>query len=221
MPTFGTLVVLKKGGAPGPHFPIRRRNCVFGSLVECEICIKRDEVQERHARIEVQGVSNFFYILNLANDGGVLINDVAMSGGQKLQLADKDVITICGRKFSIEIPGMNQLLLHTLHDTYSILADIVDKENVSENVGLATPGKYHPPFTSLISPISHLIVHNTHNLTSLPMTPHTYHHTTPHHTTPHHTTPHHNQHSIHIHVLTLTQETKRKRKTSRRRRTDP
>lgn len=110
--TFGKLVILKKGGAPGPEFPIKRRTCAFGSRDDSEICIKRDEVKERHAKIEVQAVTNLLYITNLAYEGGVLINDVAMPASQKQQLADKDVITICGRKFLVEIPGMNSPPTH-------------------------------------------------------------------------------------------------------------
>lgn len=99
-------MILRKGGGNGPEFPVKRRTCVFGSTEDCEIMIKRNEVQEQHAKIEVQAVSNLFYITNLAYAGGVLINEKEMAASQKLQLAHKDVITICGRKFMVDIPGM-------------------------------------------------------------------------------------------------------------------
>jgi len=122
MPTYAKIVVLRKGVATGSEFLLRKRTCTIGSVKDCEICIKRDEVQEKHAKIEVQNVSNFLYITNIAYNGGVLVNEKEMLANQKLQLANKDVITVCGRSFLVDIPE-----------------DLGNKENTSENVGLATP----------------------------------------------------------------------------------
>lgn len=111
---YGRLVILKKAGGLGPVFPLKRRTCMFGSAETSEICIKRDEVRDKHAKVEAQPVSNLLFITNLAYDNGVLVNDVAMTTNQKLQLADKDVITICGRNFLVEAPGMlvSSILIH-------------------------------------------------------------------------------------------------------------
>lgn len=113
--TFGKLVIIKKDGSHGPEFPLKQRIYAIGSKEDCDICIKKEDVKDRHAEIEVkmEEDANHVYITNLANDGGVLINDVSMHGGQTQQMVDKDVITISERKIVVEIPGMNFPSLHS------------------------------------------------------------------------------------------------------------
>ena len=67
--------------------------------------MKNTEIEERHARIEVQSVTNRMFVVNMASDDSVYINDKPVPSKQRHQLADKDVISIKGRKFMVEIVG--------------------------------------------------------------------------------------------------------------------
>lgn len=114
---YANIVVLKKNGNPtGRAFPLKRRTCVVGSDKErADICLLRDEVWDKHAKIEVQADTNFLFITNLAYFSGVMVNDVGMTEYQKLKLEDKDVITICGRSFRVELPPFPELKFTGLH----------------------------------------------------------------------------------------------------------
>lgn len=111
MPEYGKLVILKKGDAEGPIFPLRRRVCVFGNSQEVDISIKRDDVLATHARIDIQPHSSNIHITNVAGDGAVLINKTPLSASQRYLLSNKDVINIRGRQFRLEINRMLLILL--------------------------------------------------------------------------------------------------------------
>jgi hypothetical protein len=112
MTLFGYVAIIKSNGEPNSKkFPLKHRYCVFGRHPQCEVLMNKDDIEEKHARIEVQHVTNRMFIVNLSNDDNVLLNSVPVPAKQKRQLADKDMISIKGRRFMVEIIGMTLFLI--------------------------------------------------------------------------------------------------------------
>ncbi|KAJ6668983.1 hypothetical protein lerEdw1_007792 [Lerista edwardsae] len=96
MPLFGEIVVIKRNGTDGTHFPLTANSCLFGRKKECDIRIQLPQVSKEHCKIEVN-----------ENKEAMLINLSAVNptqlNGSILQhptcLKHKDVLTITDRSF--------------------------------------------------------------------------------------------------------------------------
>ncbi len=108
---YGNIKVIKPNGKPGGIFPLKRRFCTFGTGDFCDISVNIEGIKEKHARIDVQPLTNSFYITNLADDGGVLVNDKPIPSKHKAHVENKDEIVLQGRKFVVEIFGVLSIFI--------------------------------------------------------------------------------------------------------------
>ena len=53
MPLYGKIVVIKRNGEDGAHFPLVQAACHFGRSNDCDIRIQLPMVSKEHARIDV------------------------------------------------------------------------------------------------------------------------------------------------------------------------
>lgn len=53
MPLYGKIIVIKRNGADGAHFPLTTTSCLFGRSNECDIRIQLPNVSKEHCRIDV------------------------------------------------------------------------------------------------------------------------------------------------------------------------
>jgi pSer/pThr/pTyr-binding forkhead associated (FHA) protein len=100
---FGNLIVLKKSGEEGGMCEMKNDVLLIGRDPEkCDIEIRLPEASRMQARLTVDEYRQV-WIENLSqtNPLGTLLNDERCDGQPHL-LANKDIITICGRRFRFE-----------------------------------------------------------------------------------------------------------------------
>ena len=100
---FGNLIVLKKSGEEGGMCEMKNNVLLIGRDPEkCDIQIRLPEVSKMQARLTADEYRQV-WIENLSqtNPLGTLLNDERCDGQPHL-LANKDIITICGRRFRFE-----------------------------------------------------------------------------------------------------------------------
>ena len=100
---FGNLIVLKKSGEEGGMCEMKENVLLIGRDPEkCDIQIRLPEVSKMQARLTADEYRQV-WIENLSqtNPLGTLLNDERCDGQPHL-LANKDIITICGRRFRFE-----------------------------------------------------------------------------------------------------------------------
>ena len=50
---YDRIVVIKRSGADGAHFPLTSESCVFGRAADSDIRIQLPGVADRHCRVDV------------------------------------------------------------------------------------------------------------------------------------------------------------------------
>ncbi|KAM8806056.1 proliferation marker protein Ki-67 [Eudromia elegans] len=101
MPLFGKIIVIKRNGTDGIHFPLTASSCLFGRKTECDIRIQLPQVSKEHCKIEVNE-NKEAVLTNLS-----AVNPTQLNGGcfqQPVPLKHGDVLTIIDRSFRFEYP---------------------------------------------------------------------------------------------------------------------
>ncbi|KAM7169547.1 proliferation marker protein Ki-67 isoform 2-T4 [Macrochelys suwanniensis] len=101
MPLFGKIVVIKRNGTDGIHFPLTASSCLFGRKTECDIRIQLPQVSKEHCKIEVNENKEAI-LINLST-----VNPTQLNGNsfqQPAHLKHGDVFTIVDRSFRFEYP---------------------------------------------------------------------------------------------------------------------
>ncbi|XP_028585771.2 proliferation marker protein Ki-67 isoform X2 [Podarcis muralis] len=101
MPLFGKIVVIKKNGSDGTHFPLTRNSCLFGRKRECDIRIQLPQVSKEHCKIEVNE-NKEATLFNLSPANPTELNGNIFQ--QPTYLKHGDVFTIIDRSFRFEYP---------------------------------------------------------------------------------------------------------------------
>ncbi|KAG8435501.1 hypothetical protein GDO86_013439 [Hymenochirus boettgeri] len=99
MPLFGKIVVIKRNGSDGTHFPLTASTCMFGRKTECDIRIQLPHVSKEHCKVEVRE-NKEVYVTNLS-----AVNPTQLNGkdiNQPERLHHGDVLTIIDRSFRFE-----------------------------------------------------------------------------------------------------------------------
>ncbi|XP_034632754.1 proliferation marker protein Ki-67, partial [Trachemys scripta elegans] len=101
MPLFGKIIVIKRNGTDGIHFPLTASSCLFGRKTECDIRIQLPQVSKEHCKIEVNENKEAI-LINLST-----VNPTQLNGNsfqQPAHLKHGDVFTIVDRSFRFEYP---------------------------------------------------------------------------------------------------------------------
>ncbi|XP_064370448.1 proliferation marker protein Ki-67 isoform X3 [Dromaius novaehollandiae] len=101
MPLFGKIIVIKRNGTDGIHFPLTANSCLFGRKAECDIRIQLPQVSKEHCKIEVNENKEAI-LTNLST-----VNPTQLNGScfqQPVPLKHGDVFTIIDRSFRFEYP---------------------------------------------------------------------------------------------------------------------
>ncbi|XP_030060819.1 proliferation marker protein Ki-67 [Microcaecilia unicolor] len=101
MPRFGEIVVIKRNGSDGTHFPLTATTCLFGRKTECDIRIQLPMVSKEHCKIDVNENKEVI-VTNLSSINPTLLNGTFID--HPVQLKHGDVITIIDRSFRFEYP---------------------------------------------------------------------------------------------------------------------
>ena len=64
MPSYGKIIVIKRSGADGAHFPLTSTSCLFGRSNECDIRIQLPNVSKEHCRIDVNADKSVCHLFN-------------------------------------------------------------------------------------------------------------------------------------------------------------
>ncbi|EDO36884.1 predicted protein, partial [Nematostella vectensis] len=96
----GRIIVIKRNGADGAHFPLRTRECLFGRNNECDIRIQLPNVSKEHAKITVDSEKQV-WLTNLSTCSKTLLNGSSLAV-EPLQVNHLDVFTISDRSFRFE-----------------------------------------------------------------------------------------------------------------------
>ncbi|XP_053548483.1 proliferation marker protein Ki-67 isoform X2 [Bombina bombina] len=99
MPLFGEIVVIKRNGTDGTHFPLTATTCLFGRKAECDIRIQLPHVSKEHCKVEVKPNKEVI-VTNLSTVNPVQLNGHAVQ--QPVRLKHGDVLTIIDRSFRFE-----------------------------------------------------------------------------------------------------------------------
>ncbi|XP_041426257.1 marker of proliferation Ki-67 S homeolog isoform X11 [Xenopus laevis] len=104
MPLFGEIVVIKRNGTDGTHFPLTATSCLFGRKSECDIRIQLPHVSKEHCKVEVKANKEVF-VINISAVNPTQLNGIAIQ--QPELLKHGDIITIIDRSFRFEQPPTN------------------------------------------------------------------------------------------------------------------
>ncbi|XP_075699250.1 proliferation marker protein Ki-67 [Rhinoderma darwinii] len=105
MPLHGEIVVIKRNGTDGTHFPLTATSCLFGRKAECDIRIQLPHVSKEHCKVEVKDKERVF-VTNLSSVNPTRLNGTIVK--QPVRLKHGDVITIIDRSFRFEKPLAQQ-----------------------------------------------------------------------------------------------------------------
>ncbi|PVD30951.1 hypothetical protein C0Q70_10227 [Pomacea canaliculata] len=98
---YGKIVVIKRNGADGAHFPLINTSCWFGRSNECDIRIQLPSVSREHCKLDVNSEGQVF-VSNVSNITPTQINKKELTDPQLLEHGD--LITIVDRSFRFEFP---------------------------------------------------------------------------------------------------------------------
>ncbi|XP_040217348.1 proliferation marker protein Ki-67 isoform X10 [Rana temporaria] len=98
MPCHGKIIVIKRSGVDGTHFPLTATTCLFGRKSECDIRIQLPHVSKEHCKVEVKEKEVF--VSNLSSVNPTQLNGHALK--QTVRLKHGDIITIIDRSFRFE-----------------------------------------------------------------------------------------------------------------------
>ncbi|XP_063163415.1 proliferation marker protein Ki-67 [Candoia aspera] len=101
MPLFGKIVVIKRNGTDGTHFPLTANSCLFGRKKECDIRIQMPRVSKEHCKIEVNE-NKEAVLFNLSSTIPTQLNGNHFQ--DPTHLNHGDVLTIIDRSFRFEYP---------------------------------------------------------------------------------------------------------------------
>ncbi|XP_063290627.1 proliferation marker protein Ki-67 isoform X2 [Pelobates fuscus] len=121
MPLFGEIVVIKRNGSDGTHFPLTATTCLFGRKAECDIRIQLPHVSKEHCRVEIKENKEVF-VTNLSIVNPTQLNGRAIQ--QPVRLKHGDVLTIIDRSFRFEEAGSKPVRRRSTglgSETYQVL----------------------------------------------------------------------------------------------------
>ncbi|KAK3575801.1 hypothetical protein CHS0354_000052 [Potamilus streckersoni] len=98
---FAKIVVIKRNGSDGAHFPLTATSCLFGRGNECDIRIQIPQVSKEHCRVTVNEDGEVF-LTNLSEVNPVFLNNKPLHS--TAQLKHSNVFTIVDRSFRLEFP---------------------------------------------------------------------------------------------------------------------
>ncbi|XP_006867538.1 PREDICTED: antigen KI-67 [Chrysochloris asiatica] len=101
MGPLGRLVVIKRTGNDGTHFPLCRDTCSFGRGIDCDIRIQLPVVSQQHCRIDIQQQEAL--LINFSTSNPTQLNGAPIN--EPVKLKHGDIITIIDRSFSFPAPG--------------------------------------------------------------------------------------------------------------------
>uniref|UniRef100_A0A8C5WP33 FHA domain-containing protein n=1 Tax=Laticauda laticaudata TaxID=8630 RepID=A0A8C5WP33_LATLA len=101
MPFFGQIVVIKRNGTDGTHFPLTASSCLFGREKECDIRIQLPQVSKEHCKIEVNE-NKEAVLFNLSSANPTQLNGNHFQ--DPTHLKHGDILTIIDRSFRFEYP---------------------------------------------------------------------------------------------------------------------
>ncbi|XP_025028664.1 proliferation marker protein Ki-67 isoform X2 [Python bivittatus] len=101
MPLFGKIVVIKRNGTDGTHFPLTANSCLFGRKKECDIRIQMPQVSKEHCKIEINE-NKEAVLFNLSSTNPTQLNGNQFQDPKHLNHGD--VLTIIDRSFRFEYP---------------------------------------------------------------------------------------------------------------------
>ncbi|XP_053166021.1 proliferation marker protein Ki-67 [Hemicordylus capensis] len=148
MPLFGKIVVIKRNGTDGTHFPLTANICLFGRKKECDIRIQLPQVSKEHCKIEVNE-NKEATLINLST-----VNPTQLNGSffeHPTNLKHGDLLTIIDRSFRFEYPPLSlprkrlsrsqeKETLQVLHVQQGEQEQLLHSQN-SEYKSLQTPDK--------------------------------------------------------------------------------
>ncbi|XP_069467572.1 proliferation marker protein Ki-67 isoform X2 [Ambystoma mexicanum] len=101
MPLYGKIVVIKRSGSDGTHFPLTASSCLFGRKTECDIRIQLPHVSKEHCKIEVNENKEAI-VTNLSTVNPTQLNGICIQ--QPVTLMHGDILTVIDRSFRFEYP---------------------------------------------------------------------------------------------------------------------
>ncbi|XP_073402449.1 proliferation marker protein Ki-67 isoform X2 [Dendrobates tinctorius] len=105
MPLHGEIIVIKRNGTDGTHFPLTATSCLFGRKAECDIRIQLPHVSKEHCKVEVRDNGEVF-VTNLSSVNPTQLNGTTVI--KPICLKHGDVLTIIDRSFRFEKPPTQQ-----------------------------------------------------------------------------------------------------------------
>ncbi|XP_061491643.1 proliferation marker protein Ki-67 isoform X2 [Rhineura floridana] len=103
MPLFGKIIVIKRNGTDGTHFPLTTNSCLFGRKRECDIRIQLPQVSKEHCKIEVNE-NKEATLFNLSSANPTELNGSIFQ--HPTYLKHGDVLTVIDRSFRFEYPPL-------------------------------------------------------------------------------------------------------------------
>ncbi|XP_049737571.1 proliferation marker protein Ki-67-like [Elephas maximus indicus] len=104
MAPLGRVVIIRRTGIDGTHFPLSRNSCLFGRGTECDIRIQLPMVSKQHCKIEMRQQEAL--LINLSDSIPTQLNGAYVN--HPVVLKNGDIITIVDRSFRFEcghVPG--------------------------------------------------------------------------------------------------------------------
>ncbi|CAH1782969.1 unnamed protein product, partial [Owenia fusiformis] len=98
---YGKIVVIKRNGSDGAHFPLTSKTCLFGRSNDCDIRIQLPNVSKEHCRIDVNENGEIF-LTNMSSVNPTMLNKGDVK--DMVQVQHSDVFTIIDRSFRFEFP---------------------------------------------------------------------------------------------------------------------
>nr|XP_060623018.1 LOW QUALITY PROTEIN: proliferation marker protein Ki-67 [Anolis sagrei ordinatus] len=104
MPLYGKIVVIRRNGSDGTHFPLTGNSCLFGRKKECDIRIQLPEVSKEHCKIEVNE-NKEVTLFNLSSTTPTQLNGNIVQDPTFLKHGD--ILTVIDRSFRFEYPPLS------------------------------------------------------------------------------------------------------------------
>ncbi|KAM9197441.1 proliferation marker protein Ki-67 [Dugong dugon] len=95
MGPLGRLVVIRRTGSDGTHFPLCRDTCLFGRGIECDIRIQLPVVSQKHCKIDIR--QQEAVLINFSTTNPTQLNGAPVN--EPVKLKHGDIITIIDRSF--------------------------------------------------------------------------------------------------------------------------
>ncbi|XP_045147311.1 proliferation marker protein Ki-67 [Echinops telfairi] len=100
----GRLVIIRRTGSDGAHFPLCRNSCWFGRGLDCDIRIQLPVVSQQHCRIDIQQQEAL--LINFSTTNPTQLNGAPVN--EPVKLKHGDIITIIDRSFRFECGGRSE-----------------------------------------------------------------------------------------------------------------